>query len=238
MSCISVMDSTSKDMWQEPELPSPKPIVTGFPIESLPPQKTTAKEKKVRTSAAQGAVSSGSASGANSPGAYTTIKREVSPEVTITDSAGTTSESRSVSPGVESKLKIRLKTSLLDTVQKESRIRRSTRLAGQDLNYYAKAREALGISKRKRSSTPSIPSTPVAATDGALSKSKSAKTTPAAPVTPAGHTLNQPRTSQRLQTPERTPKKHKRIKITVYVSYTLDLLDSHAFTFFFFFSTS
>jgi hypothetical protein len=199
------MNSTSPDMWQEPDPTSPKPIVTGFPIESLPPQKPTRDKKKVSLSTP--GAGSASASVANSPAAYTTLKPDASSppdEPTGTSDPVTASNSRSVSPGVEDRLKIRLKTSLLDVVQRESQIRRSTRVAGQDINYYAKAREALGIPKRKRSSTPSTPS----------HDEKTVKFE-----TPVAQLPQTPRSSfERLsKTPEQSPKKHKRIKITVYV---------------------
>lgn len=188
-------------MWQEPEPPSPKPIVTGFPIESLPPQKSLKDKKKTSLS---NEFDSPSASSANSPAAtsYTTFKSEENNssarELACSRESIVNSDSRSISPDVESRFKIRLKTSMLDTVQQESQIRRSTRVAGQDLNYYAKAREALGISKRKRSSTP--PATLLKPKDRNIK-----------PETPVKSTILSP------STPEKSPKKHKRIKITVYV---------------------
>jgi hypothetical protein len=132
--------------WQEPEVSSSHPGATGYPIGIGPPNKLLSKDKKKKQ------VSVDTPSGSTAVTPYPRLSSEDS--ISGNPSA---IPSRTHTPApAEEKFKIRLKTGLFDSLAKSSHVRKSPRVAGNDINYYEKAKMDLGLTKRSRSSTPGL----------------------------------------------------------------------------------
>lgn len=174
--------------WQEPPPAPPKPGVTGYPIEALPPRKKPSGHSRKSKHQQSQVPRSGDATAATTPGPDSKRESSVESDYAFETSSDLAPSSRAPTPppSGEEKFKIRLKTNVLGpngAPESHVRRRRSGRLAGsEDVNYYEKARAALGLvnrpgsAKRQHPDTPGTP--PPSSTPPSLSATAAATRTP------------------------------------------------------------